>query len=494
MELQFQKKSMPCIRELTSQLKHQELTQEVRLPEGMPDIGRVICTWGQVLIRGKEWRQDSIGVSGGLMVWILYKPESEDGCKVVETWLPFNTKADISGAERDGSIITSGKICYQDVRSVSARKFMLRIGICVDIQVYTPSDVCIYNDENIPEHILLKKSVYPLRVPAEIGEKAFSLEEELPLPDNSPELLRIIRYELSPEIVELKVLGSRLVFRGIAQAHVLYEGADNKLYSYDVQLPFSQFTELDSEYEEEADAGLWPVVTNLEVTIDDKNVPFLKAGMAGQYIIYNTQMVEIIEDAYSTSFDSEVQLEQLQLPVILQEHSQRIKAEAIADIQAESVVDTEFISYALNDRFTNEGDIEGRFYILFYDQDGELQCAHLKWEHQLCDEVLNLNENSIRLTPVGQVQTKNTGSIIAQCDVKVDSVCKASRGLVIVSGLIMEEKEHQDDKPSLVLKRAGEEDLWTLAKMNGSSVEAIRAANGITEVHDPNLVLIIPVM
>ena len=62
MELQFEKKLIPCLRTVMRQVQTQEQTQEeVRLPEGMPDIGRVLSSWGQVLIRGKEWR------SGGMI-------------------------------------------------------------------------------------------------------------------------------------------------------------------------------------------------------------------------------------------------------------------------------------------------------------------------------------------------------------------------------------------------------------------------------------------
>ena len=52
-----------------------EETQEVRLPESMPDIGRVIAAWGQVVLRGKEWRAGHIGLNGGVMVWVLYAPD-----------------------------------------------------------------------------------------------------------------------------------------------------------------------------------------------------------------------------------------------------------------------------------------------------------------------------------------------------------------------------------------------------------------------------------
>ena len=61
MELTFNKTACPCLRKAVRQIQTQEQTQEVRLPESMPDIGKVLGSWGQVLIRpvqpfGKECR------------------------------------------------------------------------------------------------------------------------------------------------------------------------------------------------------------------------------------------------------------------------------------------------------------------------------------------------------------------------------------------------------------------------------------------------------
>ena len=67
MELQFEKTLCNCLRMCQPQVQSQEQTQEVRIPEGMPDIGTVLACWGQIVLRGKEWRSDAAGISGGVM-------------------------------------------------------------------------------------------------------------------------------------------------------------------------------------------------------------------------------------------------------------------------------------------------------------------------------------------------------------------------------------------------------------------------------------------
>ena len=71
MELEFEKSTCRVLKRALREVQNQELTQEIKLTDGMPDVGRVIGSWGQVILRGKEWRGDSIAFSGGVMVWVL---------------------------------------------------------------------------------------------------------------------------------------------------------------------------------------------------------------------------------------------------------------------------------------------------------------------------------------------------------------------------------------------------------------------------------------
>ena len=71
MELQFRNDGLGCLRENVWEVKNEEQTQEVKLPDTMPDIGKVLGAWGQVLLRGKGWRGSGMSVSGGVMAWVL---------------------------------------------------------------------------------------------------------------------------------------------------------------------------------------------------------------------------------------------------------------------------------------------------------------------------------------------------------------------------------------------------------------------------------------
>jgi hypothetical protein len=50
------------------------------------------------------------------------------------------------------------------------------------------------------------------------------------------------------------------------------------------------------------------------------------------------------------------------------------------------------------------------------------------------------------------------------------------------------------NRPSLILRRSGDNDLWEIAKECGSTVEAICKANGLTGEPEENKMLLIPIV
>ena len=68
MQVQFPKKTVKALRCILSKVQSCEESQQLRIPEPMADVGRILGAWGQILLRTKEWREGHIMVSGGTMV------------------------------------------------------------------------------------------------------------------------------------------------------------------------------------------------------------------------------------------------------------------------------------------------------------------------------------------------------------------------------------------------------------------------------------------
>ena len=85
-------------------------------------------------------------------------------------------------------------------------------------------------------------------------------------------------------------------------------------------------------------------------------------------------------------------------------------------------------------------------------------------------------------------------SVTLRGEISVEGVCCAKQGLETVSALELGQEVAPDpDRPSLILCRSGKESLWSLAKKNKTTPQAICKANGIEAMPQDNRMLLIPI-
>ena len=498
MEIQFQENKIPCLHPIVSQTQAQEQTQELRLSDGAPDIGRVLGAWGQVMVRGKEWRSDSTAVNCGVMVWILYAPEDGGQAQCVETWIPLSLKWDIPDQGRDGSITCQCHLKSVDARILSGRKMMVRVTVCAVAQMYVEGEITAYASADIPQDVEILERTYPLCLAREAGEKAFIFDEELTLPPSAPALEKPIRWNLQTEIADQKVLGDKAVFRGTGLLHLLYRTQEGALASWDFEIPFSQYAELDRQYGDQAQVQVIPLITALETEIAEGRIR-LKAGLSGQYVIYDTQDISVVEDAYSPERDVQIQTQPMQVPAVLERQSQTVRAEQTVPYGSSRVADVAFYPGCPQAQKRADGvqrEMSGMFQMLYYDNEGVMQPASAQWNWEQMEALPEDGIVTLWCSITGKPAAASAGeTTVMQADCVLTAVVAAQQELPVVTGLSLGESSAKDpNRPSLILQKAGKESLWSVAKRTGSTVAAIREANDLLDEPDPDRILLIPIL
>ena len=498
MEMQFDRIPMPYLQKLAGELRSQEQTLEVRLPDGMPDIGRVLGAWGQVIVRGKEWNSDNMAVSCGVMAWVLYTPEDGDGVRSVEAWLPFTMKWELPDTPRDGKILSSCLLKSVDARSTSARKLMVRATIDAIGEGWLSGEAQVAYPGDLPEDIQILTAQYPVQLPREAGEKPFLLEEQLDLPAAGPKPEKLLYYSLQPEIVDKKVMAGKVVFRGNGMLHVLYRGDDGKLYSWDHDLPFSQYAELEGEYDTDPTVSVRPCVTSLDLSLDENGALQLKAGILGQYLLHERSVINVAQDAYSPARSINLIQEQLQLPAVLDQTVQGLRAEQSVPVEAQQIVDVTFYPQHGQKERTDTGlqlTVPGQFQMLYMDPEGELRSQMTPWKGEWSIAAAEDSAMDAALYPAGRPQAvPGAGNVSLRADMNVDATIYSGQGIPQLTGMEMGEPQKPDpDRPSLILCRKGNRRFWDVAKQTGSTVENILEANHLEGEPEDSCILLIPV-
>ena len=499
MEHQFKRRQQACLETAIREVRNMELTQEIKLPDAMPDIGQILCAWGQPVLRGKEWRSDSISCSAGLMVWVLYTPEDGGPAQCIEGWIPFQMRWDLPENVPEGTIRIHCISRFVDARSVSARKILVRAGTAAQAEAFVPRILEFWEPEISGEtDTQLLQTQWPLRLPVEAGERSFVMDEEAEPSGLPAEPEKIISFHLEPKLTEKRVLGNKLVFRGTGYLHSLCRCTDGQLHSWDVEVPFSQFAQLQGEYGQDALCDICLSATSMEPELGENGRLRFKGGLVAQYLVTDRKMVTVAQDAYNPDREVQLQMETVQVPAVLDFRRENIYAEQTIPAEVMRMVEIGILPDFPRQHPAQDGvelEMPGQIQLLYYGTDGSLRAGTARWEGKIS---VPAGENTRLLVSPGIAEepkmTQMGGQISLGYQIPVEITAVTNQAVDMIAGLELKELRKKDpDRPSLILRKAGEERLWEIAKACGTTTETIRRINGLTAEPAPDRLLIIPV-
>jgi len=493
MEMQLKSTSISYLEPVAAGGRNLEQTQQIRLPDGMPDVERVIGCWGQTVLRSKEWRSDTLTAAGGVLVWVLYQPEDGSQTRALDGWISFQGKWDLPENNEDGHMLVQSVLRSLDARPVSPRKILVRAGIGLNCLALSPKQAELSRAEQVPEDVQLLRKQYPLRLYTEAGEKSFALEDSAASQGDGQG--KLLACTVLTNLTDQKVVGDKIAFRGSAEVTGLLLDGEGNLRDRHFTLPFSQIAELDRAYGSDGEADIQLCVTNFEAETDPSGEHRLRIGMTAQYAVSDVTMAETLEDGYSTKRPLKMTWDTLELSPILERRWESLSGEAELPADADNAIDLrgawDFPTWEREENgFSMEA--QGTAQLLYQTGQG-MNGVHLRWEGK---KALAANEETkLALTAFQPVQPQlspGAGRMTGECRFQVTSL--AGAGIPMVTSIELGEPEARDaSRPSLILCRAGEKSLWDLAKENGSTVEAIRNANKLDGEPEPGRMLLIPV-
>ena len=497
MQLQFQKQEIGCLRNLLKRVQTLEQTQELTVPEGH-ESSEILGVWGQVLLRSKERQGDRLLITGGIQTWVLLSAAEGERNQCLNAWIPFRLDWDLPGDAADGADRIMPVISGMDARWTGAGKLLIRAGISVLAECWQPDILRVPRPGDTPQDVALQTRRWPVRLPKETGEKTFAVEEALTLPPSAPAVEKVLYDRMEPVITDKKVVGNKIVFRGSGNLHMTYLCPEGMVHSWDFELPFSQYAELADSYSPDAQVDVIPVMTRLELEHSADGTLHLQAGLTGQYLVEDRQILETVTDAFSPRREMTVDRQMIAVPAVLDTLRETVSAEQKLDIGPDNVADTAVLTDF--PRFSRQGDaveleLPHRAQILYYDGEGILRGMCHRWTESMA---MKTEENTALTAQPGPVRTRllpEMDGLMLNTQMPVTITAMDGSGVPAVTALDLGELQDLDPaRPSLILRRAGMDSLWEIARQSGSTVAAIMGANALEGEPEPDRMLLIPVI
>ena len=205
-------------------------------------------------------------------------------------------------------------------------------------------------------------------------------------------------------------------------------------------------------------------------------------------------MVETVADAYVPGGQLRLETQQLEPKGILEKRVETVSAEGHFPEEMGQVEDVSFLPDFPRQFRENGGlslEIPGSLQVLSTDQQGKLRVNTSRWEGKL---KLPMGEDTVLTArPLNPAAPQSiSGGYRGELPLQLTTF--GGQGIPMVTELERQpEAEPDQQRPSLILRRAGEESLWDIAKKCGSTVAAIRSVNKLQEEPKPGQMLLIPV-
>ncbi len=500
MELLFQKYELEHLERIWSHSAVGEQTADVILPDSFPDADRILEAFGTLTLQDVECLTDTVSLSGTVLAGVLLVGENGQVYSL-PVKIPFGVRKELGTVIDHGIPLYHCELRSVDARIVNSRKLLVRVGYDWSFEVYTPCKREIAYVEEPSEQLQLRIAEYPMSLPTVTGEKQFTLNEEVELPENTPAISEILTWHTRLSLLEQKAVGSKAVFKTELLLHLLYEDPRGKLCTYEWRLPVSQFMDLDRDAPEGEVRTIlhltqWELETDSSV---ESRRLFLRMGLRARAMVYEIRNVTLVEDAYCTDAVLEPQWEQWQLRPLLDSQGLRGTAQWRGEEPMGTVVDLW--------PWTGAGEKEHRgdsltyripvtCNVIYYDKEGALRSKQLR----------PYMEGELPLHPQGECCLRDISCTEAYCntgaggmELRIPVQLRGDRfgeqAVRCLSGAeLLPLPENQDPQPAVILRRTEEdEDLWSIAKAYRTSPKLISQANALDSTPIPEgTMLLIP--
>ena len=141
----------------------------------------------------------------------------------------------------------------------------------------------------------------------QIAEKDLTFSETISLSLGREGAAELLHCRTSGTVTETKVIGNKLIFKGVFLVSVLYRTTGGQLASASSELPFSQIMEIDSA-SESVQISMHLQITGADIQIDGSDDEGRQLAVTIYYramaLLRESREITLLTDLYSTAYET----------------------------------------------------------------------------------------------------------------------------------------------------------------------------------------------
>ncbi|MBQ9348130.1 MAG: DUF3794 domain-containing protein [Oscillibacter sp.] len=473
-----------------------EETAETIVPDYCPDAERIVESGGAVFVESREVRDGRAEVRGTIRVHVLYLPDGERDVRTLEFDMPFSVEGD-GPEDAEGLVLwAEAEPEFLETRLLNPRKLLTRCKLAVRLTTWQKMPLVYATDVEDGEKLSLEKRRERRHAVAlaEAVETEFTFSDELELSPGRPGAAELLSWRVTPSVTEAKILGNKLIAKGIFTVSLLYLTEGDGCRSAVGELPFSQILELSAE-QEDARASVQVQMTGEDVQISggdpDGRLISVTLYLRALGLVRREEEIVLLSDLYSTAYDVSCQCVPLDLDARHDRQVLRTQIRELLEIGVEADTVLSLSAVCGGVTVSREGEsavlrTPVTVRALYLDGDGVPLAAERRIEAGCPIELPEGGQLSVRAVCPEEVQgSLGERGIEVRFPVDFQAEIRVPCQALCVSEASLDREVPREGGPSLVLRRVGpEETAWDIAKAYRTTIRELFAANQIPEDGD----------
>ena len=297
------------------------LEGDIIVPDTKPDMALVLQADANISIDKIETFADRINYAGKLNIQVLYLAgQNERTVHSISVSTSIDDFLNIEGAQKDSLVDFKADIQNIEYDMINDRKISYRAVVNTTVTVLNQEQTEIITDvEGLESGQKQLQNLTMKKIVLQKGDR-FSIKDEISVPSGKPNIQEILQTNVSIINQEAKSLNGKIQITGTLSITTLYKGDDNEnlLEFMEHQISFNGVLDTPIAIDEmfcDATTTVWDKY--VQITSDDDGedrIIELDITIGANIKLTTLQELEILEDAYSTTKELEMERKTISYP------------------------------------------------------------------------------------------------------------------------------------------------------------------------------------
>ncbi len=486
-------------------VSQQSVELDYILPDYYPEIFKVLNVRILPSISARTLSGTKLEYEMTAKIRLNYVSESGEIC-AAEQVLTYNRSTELTSSAKSPKISIFPYAESASCRVSGKRRADIRGIISVSVTA-TADEAQQAVSEASGDRLQLKKTLvtYPSKRIA--VTKRITVVDEVELGASKPAVRTVIRADAAVITADKKILSGKLLTKGEAEVSLLYvpEDGASKAENIRFAVPFSQISDVEG-LDERYDVMISASVSDCEIKPSGKsgnNSLSCELNIEINCLAMRFESVLIATDAYSTMYESSLEMSEEDIECVPQEISESCKTKASLTYYDGEIVSVMCAGAEVGKiDVMNSADgvsIRGRITYFAYAENESGKPIYLEgtdeFEKKLPDGATNCSIDAHATVAQSAYKLTSSNAMEISADIRIMGYlfgCRASR---FISGITVDEASPLDKDCDIAMKlyyaEKGEEP-WDIAKRTHTSLTAITDENDLTEeaLSEPKMILI----